>query len=639
MADPEVALRQHECQLCGNMIKWEASRIRDHLKAHKRAEDRLTLKQYGDRFKSYILKEVKRIKGSQDILPNPYKTSDTEGPEEVSDGDLVKNAFSVQEWKDLFVKKVRPDDKLECEICQKKMNRHSFKRHQERAHQGLLNSRDLRRLKRKQVVLANSGVVKSLGQLLKEAGGTAVVVGKGDSKENIDVDKEDPILDQKSRMNMLEAGLSVDEIEQKMELINSGLSICKANAEESIGIEKDTTMNNGDDEIEDISEEEATTYLVDGETGEIIRFENNAEAHHADENFETESVTGPLDGRIMEIDIPPGSCDKTILEDADEDVKIIMLNEEYQSDNEPVVMAVENLDHSFVSQKGDNVNVDNVVVVKGPTMESMQFVVADEEKDSNNVNVDVENTQSNENTETLVSSYIYVCEDGEMVLEQEAFNEEDGNKSATFVTSSKWHQLGPEEDYEPRLISKPHVEAGGRVSEGTMVCQWTKLAGERVRVSTAKLVTPSSHVTAGPGGGEAADRDIANTFLYSLDTGAPHRVLRDIGCQITPHKVNGVPTNQEEERRQADAIRQFLAGGGVLDRVCPGCDKTMSRVRNLVSHIEIIHGVQVAGPEKEEHLARHTRENVRVTCQQCGKTVSRKSIKRHMNLCHGEIVK
>ena len=32
---------------------------------------------------------------------------------------------------------------------------------------------------------------------------------------------------------------------------------------------------------------------------------------------------------------------------------------------------------------------------------------------------------------------------------------------------------GPEEDYEPRLISKPHVEAGGRVSEGTMVCQWT----------------------------------------------------------------------------------------------------------------------------------------------------------------------
>ena len=33
--DPEVKLRQHKCQICQNLIKWEASRIRDHLKAHK----------------------------------------------------------------------------------------------------------------------------------------------------------------------------------------------------------------------------------------------------------------------------------------------------------------------------------------------------------------------------------------------------------------------------------------------------------------------------------------------------------------------------------------------------------------------------------------------------------------------------
>merc|ERR1711915_924860 len=44
--DPEVLLRQHKCQICFNLIKWEASRIRDHLKFHKDPKDKLSLKEY-----------------------------------------------------------------------------------------------------------------------------------------------------------------------------------------------------------------------------------------------------------------------------------------------------------------------------------------------------------------------------------------------------------------------------------------------------------------------------------------------------------------------------------------------------------------------------------------------------------------
>ena len=48
--------------------------------------------------------------------------------------------------------------------------------------------------------------------------------------------------------------------------------------------------------------------------------------------------------------------------------------------------------------------------------------------------------------------------------------------------------------------------------------------------------------------------------------------------------------------------------------------------------------VEVKGVEREEHEARHTRENIRVTCEHCNKVVSRKSIKRHIKLFHRDLV-
>jgi len=180
-------------------------------------------------------------------------------------------------------------------------------------------------------------------------------------------------------------------------------------------------------------------------------------------------------------------------------------------------------------------------------------------------------------------------------------------------------------------VSKPQVETNGRVSEGTMMSNWTKLAGDRVRVSTSKLITPSSQSSLL---GSGVVEDVSGTLMYS----SYDKLFRDVGCQVTPHRVNGVPTNKYEEQTQADNIRKFLECGGVLDRTCPGCGKMMSRTRNLISHIQVIHGVEVEGVEKEEHLQRHTRENIKVACDFCSKIVSRKSIRRHINLCHSKDV-
>ena len=104
---------------------------------------------------------------------------------------------------------------------------------------------------------------------------------------------------------------------------------------------------------------------------------------------------------------------------------------------------------------------------------------------------------------------------------------------------------------------------------------------------------------------------------------------------MTHLKNIGLATHK---RDMGDIIRTFVENGGVLDRLCPGCGKMMSRTRNLVSHIQIIHGVELAGLVREEHEARHSRENVRVRCSHCPKIVSRKSIRRHLKLCHPEHV-
>eukprot|EP00092_Neocalanus_flemingeri_P030405 GFUD01033005.1.p1 GENE.GFUD01033005.1~~GFUD01033005.1.p1 ORF type:complete len:1447 (+),score=438.90 GFUD01033005.1:81-4421(+) len=995
--DPEVTLRQHKCQICNNLIKWEASRIRDHLKFHKDPKDKLSLKEYGQRFRDYILKEVIKIKNaSQDNPESNIPTCDEEPAASsvaksghVIKGDTPDCGYTVKEWKELFSKKVSPDDKVECNICRRNMNRHSFTRHQERAHKGILNMRDLNRLKRKQLQLAQSGVIKSLGELLRWAGGVAVVKGKGDSKEEVDLEKED----QESRLNLYKAGLTLEQIESKVELINSGLTITKAIKEKL-----DANVPEGSEfvEIDNEVEEDAAypTYVVDQDTGEILIVEqitgfeeeqdrtssdpcskspddilpdvfgknldmevsdtaileedmsNNAkkeifvtgtdleycmladvdhmpngwheetdkkglvvtevQSEEDDDHFEAE--TGPLDGQIMQIDLP----DRKFGDDHDnfgddimvnfEQVRIIRLEQEEQQLDEEQELEEEmlqseleteylledgklrkinNLDRSGMMCSQDKINPDEQTkdddnkfekleslvmlaedgsarIVVGGKEDTEDFIFGEhyvlgskdvhyvlgheeeghfvlqtpedesfdaEEKldiavevedidrtlvnQKNNKSVldhgkdpavrkqeshhelgiagdhfvlqqkEVQNQGGNsvkqENKEKkrrnlllkrragglepvvdsvvghqevpiregevihqselldgdLVTGYLVLDDGNQVVLEEEqkfvheegvqamVFTEEDqitykegeqillntndhkicdgdqlvyqcsqghtlevtkqmegvqeltetnqyihvvedpleraGTATShpqafTRLTGGWQEQGGSEQEYDRKVVSKPRVETNGRVSQGTVVCQWTKMPGDRVRVAHSKVIRPrvgqheqeqeemlsmnslqtsSAYTDTIPLPG-----DISAPLLYS-SLGC---VWRDVGSQVTPHRVNGLPTDREEEQRQVDRIKQFLGCGGVLDRSCPGCGKVMSRQRNLVTHLQVLHGVEVKGPEGEEHIARYSKENQRVQCDICSKTISRKSIRRHVNLCHPSAV-
>ena len=272
--NPERLLRQHECQVCGSKIKWEASRIRDHLKFHREDKDKLTIKEYGEKFREYILAEVTKVKGA--------KTSEVESrdaPKDDTEAEAGEPAgYNVDEWKALFRKKVTPKDRVECDICRKTMNRHSFTRHQEKAHQGILNVRDLNRLKKKQASLASSGVVKSLGELVAGAGGVRVRRGRGPARQEVEVGHLE------SRLHLYRAGLTLDQIERKGGLLQEGLTITRAGRE----VEEEEAVEREEDEmvemvemveIEETSGGELTnypTYIVDEDTGEILFVEEVA---------------------------------------------------------------------------------------------------------------------------------------------------------------------------------------------------------------------------------------------------------------------------------------------------------------------------------------------------------------------------
>ena len=190
-----------------------------------------------------------------------------------------------------------------------------------------------------------------------------------------------------------------------------------------------------------------------------------------------------------------------------------------------------------------------------------------------------------------------------------------------------WTQLGGGGgEYGRKNISRSVEEGGGRLSRGTAIGSWTKMPGSRVRVAHNKVIL-AREVPDFPALG-----DISSSLVYSCSG----QVWRDVGSQVAPHRVSGQPSCREEEQAQAARVRDFLGLGGVLDRSCPGCGKVMSRQRNLVTHLKVIHGVTVSGKEGREHENRHTKENVKMECGICQKLVSRKSIKRHVTLCHLE---
>ena len=125
--NPEVVQRLHECNLCGNNVKWEASRIRDHLKNAHKMQGKLVLQEYGVKYRDRIAADIQRLAtdGSSEKLPMKFGHFMLGG---------TKKGFSPKEWKDLYSRKSFPDDRVICRHCGSGLNRSSLYKHIQRYH-------------------------------------------------------------------------------------------------------------------------------------------------------------------------------------------------------------------------------------------------------------------------------------------------------------------------------------------------------------------------------------------------------------------------------------------------------------------------------------------------------------------------
>ena len=639
--------------MCGRRVKWEASRIRDHLKFHREAKDKLSIKEYGEKFRDYIVEELAKVKGVENI-PTPVEVEAGVDPNE------AKRGYSAEEWKALHSKKLTPRDRVTCELCKKTLNRHSYTRHKEKAHQGIFNIRDLERLKRKQVGLAKAGVVRTLEQLVAGSGGKIVMRGKREGKVEVDVNKEDL----ESLTHLHQAGLSIIEIEKKVDLLQSGLTITKALPSQN---EVDELEENEHEPCE--AREDYPTYIVDENTGEILFVEEvelqqdqdgggqvseeNEEdlvttAQNLGTNSESEDVrqkeadgdgevdddaeeedevgveedTGPLDGRVMQL-VPHGEegAEVTIIQLGIEEEEVALEEEMLETELGQAYVLEDGVLRETWQQEVIFREEDTVEEVKEGhseefvlhSMDHSGFMLQGDEQPPFIVLQDV----GKEEQVTETSQYIQLVDKREEELPGQ-------------FSARPWCELGGGREYARKAVSKPVLEDGGRVSQGTVIAPWTKMPEARVRVAHSKVVIPSTSCKGKESEREQDGDEMASTVVYSKEG----LIWRDVGSQVAPHRVSGQPSSSEEERGEARRVEDFLARGGQLDRSCPGCGKVMSRQRNLVTHLKVIHGVSVTGKEGEEHDSRYSKENVKLECAVCKKRVSRKSLKRHMNLCH-----
>ena len=639
--------------MCGRRVKWEASRIRDHLKFHREAKDKLSIKEYGEKFRDYIVEELAKVKGVANI-PTPVEVEAGVDPNE------AKRGYSAEEWKALHSKKLTPRDRVTCELCKKTLNRHSYTRHKEKAHQGIFNIRDLERLKRKQVGLAKAGVVRTLEQLVAGSGGKIVMRGKREGKVEVDVNKEDL----ESLTHLHQAGLSIIEIEKKVDLLQSGLTITKALPSQN---EVDELEENEHEPCE--AREDYPTYIVDENTGEILFVEEvelqqdqdgggqvseeneedlvttgqnlgtNSESEdvrqkeadgdgEVDDDAEEEDEvgveedTGPLDGRVMQL-VPHGEegAEVTIIQLGIEEEEVALEEEMLETELGQAYVLEDGVLRETWQQEVIFREEDTVEEVKEGhseefvlhSMDHSGFMLQGDEQPPFIVLQDV----GKEEQVTETSQYIQLVDKREEELPGQ-------------FSARPWCELGGGREYARKAVSKPVLEDGGRVSQGTVIAPWTKMPEARVRVAHSKVVIPSTSCKGKESEREQDGDEMASTVVYSKEG----LIWRDVGSQVAPHRVSGQPSSSEEERGEARRVEDFLARGGQLDRSCPGCGKVMSRQRNLVTHLKVIHGVSVTGKEGEEHDSRYSKENVKLECAVCKKRVSRKSLKRHMNLCH-----
>jgi hypothetical protein len=254
--DPERVLRHHQCQICFRLIKWEASRIRDHLKlAHKDPDDRLSLGQYAARFSEFIVSELRKFKFREVSLSAPDE--DPNGPTltiKNQEAVLQCGGYSREKWRELFKRKYNSKDRVACPYCNGEFNRSSLNKHIDRFHIG----REGCRRKLEHVTRVDVGTAETL-------------VG---TSEEITCRKTEPV-----------SGLHITKLPPRV--IAQG----QVGRSHSSGPEERKGETGGE---RSASRASCPTYVVDQETGEILVVDSVEEFHlieavmEGEENMEQE---------------------------------------------------------------------------------------------------------------------------------------------------------------------------------------------------------------------------------------------------------------------------------------------------------------------------------------------------------------
>ena len=710
--DPEVALRQHKCQLCFNLIKWEASSIRKHLKLHKDPSERLSLKEYGERYKDYIIQEVTKIKVASEVscqdnvnIPDISNAKDMPSVNTACNamiGETRDTMYTVSQWQELLSKKVSPGDRVECNVCKRILNRHSLTRHQERAHT------DIMWLAGKSPVIEGKEVCKEEIDLMDplDLNRSLSAFFQFSQEQRPVVSAELGNISKTEIGNEFEIGCAVLDKEVKSKQENMAVQ-AKAKYEDEM-----RTNQPSQEFLEERAEpNRKTDHKTNKGTSKYFSFvkqklehaSNYGSGNYIDESLleydNMESDTGPLNGLIIEIDIPEKRPEEQGVVKCCKDFTVSLGEAKFIRLKEGEDVQEQELEEEMQQSEDETDNgLEGGQLRKVRHQVSPEVVIGEEVQREEQLSLEkfkVMHQSELPDSSGLVTEYLGLREREQIDLEDggdldehivhdagqdtmflgkdQLFSarEEGFDQKAIRVTkdmnwediiktpSSKqrsphvenltkvkrlWAEIGgSDQEYHKKNVSKPKIEVTGKSSKGTAIGKWTKMPADRVRVAHSKVIMPRVRHSKNVGieikksvGIDPPLADISSPLVYIGEDGI---LSKDVGCQVVPNRVNGVLSNSEEERRQVDRIKQFLACGGVLNKTCPGCGKVMSRQRNLVSHLKVLHDIKVHCSLGEENMSRYSRENMKVQCDICKKSISKKSIKRHVRLNHTTKVK
>ena len=584
--DPETTQRLHQCQLCGNNVKWEASRIRDHLKGrHMQAGKQLTLKEYGDKFKEKILSDLSRLANSDTSSENP--------PMRFGQSLLggSKQDYTREEWKELFERKSLRGEKVSCTHCNLTLNRSSLYKHMQRSHPFEIENE------------------------LREGARQAVRRGDGD-KEEEDAEVEAEVEASLEETNLVETNpeetnlegtvleevVSAEDLTPKFMIDHDSGEIMLLDPTGYTVLTEQSHPKNGNLSFvicsEDGGREANPISFVKAVYEETASTEETAKkdevrisevGSESEQGSDDEFETGPLDGQIVEIH----SVDALDFVDYEDESAEDQTNKDPNVGNkEPGVelnevgILEETCDRRGGSvdedESGDDEIIHQTVYVEESndgtfTIEEEQEVVEKEgeekgEKAETKEEIKQEANQlsADKSLESIILSNVEGLQQIAIVRrkgeEHQRFDQKLLLEHLSSILSSD-HQIftnknGPlkileiEVDSQPadrgertenkrgskvaaayarKEISNLSRQTNGRISVGTQASKWTKMAGERNKVARHKIVKPKvgSQGEVAEVGGEKEERISRPEILVGFNTSLCSR-----GTQVQGDPLN-----------------------------------------------------------------------------------------------------